>query len=165
HNAGPWVGKALRSIAAQTLPPHEIIVIDDASADDSIEQIERSGVPVRLLRVHVRNAAAARNAGIEAATGDWLALLDADDIWYPNHLARAVELLSKTDDIAFMSNHDWISLDGTPIPMPDAFVCKLTAPRSGLGVEDYYRIGKSGFHFGHSTVLYRRDRVVDIGLF
>ncbi len=165
HNAGPWIALALRSIAAQTSPPHEIIVIDDASTDDSVEQIERSGVSVRLLRVNFRSAAAARNVGISAMTGDWLALLDADDVWYPNHLARAVELLSQTDDVAFMSNHDWISLDGTPVSMPDALVCKLAAPLSGLTVDDYYRIVKSGLHFGHSTVLYRRDRVVDVGLF
>ena len=165
HNAGPWIAMALRSIAAQTHPAHEIIVIDDASADDSVEQIERSGVVVRLLRVNLRNAAAARNVGIEAATGDWLALLDADDVWYPHHLARAVALLSRTDDVAFMSSHDWISLEGAPVPMPEAFVCKLTAPRSGLTAEDYYRFERDGFHFGHSTVLYRRDRVVDVGLF
>jgi glycosyltransferase involved in cell wall biosynthesis len=165
HNAGRWIAVALRSIAAQTHSAHEIIVIDDASTDDSVDQIERSGVAVTLLRVNGRNAAAARNAGIQAATGDWLALLDADDVWYPNHLARAVELLSQTDDVAFMSNHDWISLDGAPVRMPDACVCKLPAPRSGLTVEDYYRIGRNGFHFGHSTVLYRRDRVVDVGLY
>ena len=165
HNAGAWIATALHSIAAQTQAPHEIIVIDDSSIDDSVEQIERCGVVVNLLRVNVCNAAAARNAGIEIATGDWLALLDADDVWYPDHLARAIELLSRTDDVAFMSNHDWISLDGAPIPMPDSAVCKLTSPRSGLTVDDYYRIGKDGFHFGHSTVLYRRDRVVAAGLF
>src|SRR5437660_9457805 len=93
HNAGPWIGDALRSVAAQSLPAHEILVIDDRSSDDSVAQIERSGVPVKLLRSDAGNAAATRNVGIEAATGDWLALLDADDVWYPNHLARAAELL------------------------------------------------------------------------
>jgi len=165
HNAGPWIAAALRSIATQTSPAHEIIVIDDASTDNSIAEIGRSGVAVTLLRVSYRNAAGARNAGIEAATGDWLALLDADDVWYPHHLARAVELLSQTDDVAFMSNHDWIALDGTPVRMPDAAICKLPSPQSGLTVEDYYRIGRDGFHFGHSTVLYRRERVVEVGLF
>jgi hypothetical protein len=58
--------------------------IDDASTDDSILEIDRSGLPVTLLHVAARNAAAARNAGIEAASGDWIALLDADDVWYPN---------------------------------------------------------------------------------
>ncbi len=165
HNAGPWIGTALQSIARQTLPAHEIIVIDDNSADESIAEIKKSGVPVKLLRATVRNAAAARNIGIEAATGDWLALLDADDVWYPNHLARAAALLSRTNDVAFMSNHDWIGLDGQLISMPEEFRCKLPAPAPELTVEDFFDILKGGFHFGHSTVLYRRDRVLEVGMF
>jgi glycosyltransferase involved in cell wall biosynthesis len=165
HNAGRWIEAALRSVAAQSFRPHEIIVIDDRSSDDSIARVENSGIPLRLLRVDAGNAAAARNRGIEAATGDWIALLDADDVWYENHLARAEELLAKTSDVAFMSNHDWLSVDGAVITIPDEFICKLEASRSGLSVDDYYAIAESGFHFGHSTVLYRRDRVLEVGAF
>lgn len=165
HNAAPWIATALRSIAQQTYAAHEIIVIDDASTDNSLAQIEQSGVSVKLLHVSARNAAVARNAGIEVAKGDWIALLDADDKWYPNHLARAVELLSKTNDVAFMSNHDWIGLQGELLPMPDEFRCKLTAPRSGMDIEQFFRLSEDGFHFGHSTVLYRLDRVRAVGMF
>jgi glycosyltransferase involved in cell wall biosynthesis/LmbE family N-acetylglucosaminyl deacetylase len=165
HNAGRWIGAAVRSAARQTRPPYEIIVIDDSSTDDSLAQIESSGVPVKLLRVDVRNAAAARNAGIEAATGDAIALLDADDVWYPDHLVRAAELLEKSGDVAFMSNHDWISLDGEPIPIPPEHQCRLASPTSGMSVADYFRLVNDGFHFGHSTVVYRRDRVLEVGLF
>jgi teichuronic acid biosynthesis glycosyltransferase TuaG len=165
HNAGRWIEAALRSVAAQPYPAHEIIVIDDGSTDDSIARVEGSGVSVKLLRVDAGNAAAARNTGIEAATGDWIALLDADDVWYRDHLARAAELLAGTGDVAFMSNHDWLSIDGAVIPIPDEFVCKLEESRSGLTVDDYYAIAEDGFHFGHSTVLYRRDRVLEVGAF
>src|SRR5262245_2242378 len=120
HNAGRWIARALSSVAAQTYPPHEVIVVNDASTDDSVAEINRSGVPVKLLEANALNAATARNAGIEAASGDWVALLDADDIWYPNHLARAVELLNGGNDIAFMSNHDWIGLSGELLDMPEA---------------------------------------------
>jgi glycosyltransferase involved in cell wall biosynthesis len=165
HNAAPWIATALRSIAQQTYAAHEIIVVEDASTDNSLAQIEQSGVPVKLLRVSARNAAVARNAGIEVAKGDWIALLDADDKWYPNHLARAVELLSKTNDVAYMSNHDWIGLKGELLPLPDGFRCKLTAPRSGMDVEQFFQLSENGFHFGHSTVLYRLDRVRAVGMF
>src|SRR6185369_11831470 len=112
-------------------------------------QIKASGVPVKLIQVDFSNAAAARNAGIEIATGDWIALLDADDVWYPNHLARAAELLTKSNDVAFMSNHDWIGLQDELLPRPDGFICKLPAPCSGMNVDDFFRLGRDGFHFGH----------------
>jgi glycosyltransferase involved in cell wall biosynthesis/LmbE family N-acetylglucosaminyl deacetylase len=165
HNAAPWISNALRSIAQQSYAAHEIIVIDDASTDDSLARIEQSSVPVELLHVRAHNAAVARNAGIEVAKGDWIALLDADDVWYPNHLARAVELLSKTNDVAFMSNHDWIGLQDELLPLPEEFCCKLTTPRAGMNVEQYLQLCENGFHFGHSTVVYRLDRVRAVGMF
>jgi glycosyltransferase involved in cell wall biosynthesis len=165
HNAGPWICEALRSVAAQTFPPHETIVVDDNSTDNSLEEIERSGVPVTLLRSQMGNAAGTRNVGIQAATGDWLALLDADDIWYPKHLERAIELIDSTDNVAFMSSHDWISLSGVPIPIPKPFACRLTAPRTGASVDEFFQLYERNFHFGHSTVLYRRSRVLDVGMF
>ena len=79
YNAGRWVATALRSVAQQIYPVHEIIVIDDNSTDNSLAVIEQSGVPVKLLYVSARNAAVARNVGIEAASGDWIA---SDDVWY-----------------------------------------------------------------------------------
>jgi glycosyltransferase involved in cell wall biosynthesis/LmbE family N-acetylglucosaminyl deacetylase len=165
HNAGPWIAAALQSGAQQTYSAHEIIVVNDNSTDNSLAQIEQSGVPVKLLQVNACNAAVARNVGIEAAEGEWIALLDADDIWYPNHLARAVELLSKTKDVAFMSNHDWIGVDDEFLPLPEEFRCKLLLPRSGMDVNGFFQLIRGGFHFGHSTVLYQRDRVREVGMF
>lgn len=165
HNAGRWVAECLRSVQAQTYPAHEIIVIDDKSKDDSITQVQNSGIPVRLLRVAYGNAAATRNAGIEVATGDHIAILDADDIWYPNHLERAVDLLSKNDDVAFMSNHDWIDLESKPTPIPPGFKIPHTEPMFGLTHHDFLPIIRRGFHFGHLTCIYRIDRVREVGMF
>ena len=61
HNAEAYVGEALRSVAAQTHPAHEVIVINDRSTDGSVAAIEASGVPVTLLHTDFGNAAAARN--------------------------------------------------------------------------------------------------------
>lgn len=156
---------ALRSIGEQTYPVHEIIVIDDDSNDDSVEKITNSGIPVKLIRVQAHNAAAARNAGIVAAEGDFIALLDADDIWYPEHLSRAVRLMQESGDVAFMSNHDWIGLEDEIIPMPEGARCKLSEPQSGMNTRDFFRMQHEGFHFGHSTVVYDAARVREVGMF
>jgi glycosyltransferase involved in cell wall biosynthesis len=165
HNAARWIRDTLRSVANQTHLPHEIIVIDDDSADGSLAAIEQSNIAVKLLRVKANNAAIARNAGIEVASGNWIALLDADDVWYPHHLSRAVSLLANSNDVAFMSDHDWIGLEGEAIEVPQEFQCKLKAPKTGMDIRGFFKLTTEGFHFGHSTVLYRADRLRAVGMF
>lgn len=164
-NAGPWIVAALRSAMTQTESAHEIIVIDDGSADDSLAQIRESGAAIRLLQTQRANGAGARNAGIAAATGDWVALLDADDVWYPQHLARARTLLAASDDVAYMASHDWIDRQGNVIPLPDAFRARFDAPAGAQSAERFLRLMREPFHFGHSTVLYRVDRLRAVGAF
>src|SRR3981081_852863 len=89
------IGDALESIACQTHAPSEIVVCDDGS-DDGTEQFVRAfaerhaaNVPVRYLRLEARSGAwAARNRGIEVASGEWIANCDSDDVWAPNKLER-----------------------------------------------------------------------------
>ncbi len=165
HNAGRWIGQALRSVAAQTCPPVEIILVDDDSSDDSVEQIKASGVALRVLPAQVQNAAAARNLGIAAAAGDWIALLDADDVWYPNHLERAAILLENSDDVALIGNNDFIDAQGRTLPRPPGFTCSITNPTGHLPAPRFVELLADGFHFGHSTVVYRRSRLLECGLF
>ena len=79
HNRAGHLAEAVRSVHGQTFPAYEIIVVDDGSTDDTAEMVEvlvRDGVHVRYLRQANQGAAAARNRGIRAAGGDWIALLD-----------------------------------------------------------------------------------------
>ena len=95
YNRRDEVGRAIASALRQSRAPDEIIVVDDASRDDSADAVAASGDRrVRLLR-HERNrgAAAARNTGIAAATSDWIALLDSDDEWKPEKLSRQIDML------------------------------------------------------------------------
>lgn len=85
HNRPELLQRAVLSVQRQRLPPAEIIVVDDCSTDRTPEVAAELGV--RLLR-HDRNrgAATARNTGVAAASGEWVALLDSDDEWLPNLL-------------------------------------------------------------------------------
>jgi succinoglycan biosynthesis protein ExoO len=96
HNKEPHVERAMRSVLSQTFAPFEIILIDDASTDASIEKLKNLATEntVFLKRDEPGPGGyAARNLGIEHATGNWIAFLDADDEWLPDHLEKLKEVI------------------------------------------------------------------------
>jgi glycosyltransferase involved in cell wall biosynthesis len=93
YNHARFVGAAIESARAQTLPPSEIIVVDDGSTDDTPTQLANAAAPVRVIRQENRGVAAARNTGARAARGELLAFLDADDLWQAEKLERQVARL------------------------------------------------------------------------
>src|SRR4051812_20102412 len=87
YNSRRLVAGAIDSAFAQTYAPLEVIVIDDGSQDGTAEIVEeRYGSRVRLLSQANAGPSAARNAGIAIARGNWIAFLDADDVWIPEKL-------------------------------------------------------------------------------
>lgn len=80
YNGARFLAETLRSALEQTQPPHEIIVIDDGSTDDSAAIAESFGPPVRVIRQSNQGESVARNRGIEEARGRYLFFLDADDL-------------------------------------------------------------------------------------
>src|SRR6185312_16742065 len=101
YNRREEIGRAVASALRQSHAPHEILVVDDASRDGSAEAVAALGDNrIRLLR-HERNqgASAARNTGIAAAEGEWIALLDSDDEWAPGKLARQLDTLRAASDV------------------------------------------------------------------
>jgi len=95
YNAGPWLAATLASVQAQTWPHTEVIVVDDGSSDDSLAIARRhEGPAVRLVAQANAGAAAARNAGLRLARGDFIQFLDADDLLAPDKIARQMEVLA-----------------------------------------------------------------------
>ncbi len=88
RNRSALLRRALESVGAQTRPPQEIIVVDDGSTDDTAQWVDVDFPQVHYLRQPHRGVAAARNNGIGAATGEWIAFLDSDDEWRPAKLER-----------------------------------------------------------------------------
>ena len=97
-NSAATLARAIESVQAQSWPAHEIIVVDDGSADATAEIAAGFGDAVRLLRQANSGVSVARNAGAAAATGDWLAFLDADDWYAPDRLKLHAEWI--TEDAA-----------------------------------------------------------------
>lgn len=87
-NRADRLAAALDSVRAQSVAPHEIIVVDDGSTDNTRELLGRHYRDVRYIFQQNRGVSHARNTGIKAASGDWVALLDSDDRWEPRKLER-----------------------------------------------------------------------------
>ena len=89
YNGAGSIARALQSVAAQSVPALEIIVVDDGSTDATRQSVESfvTRVPIQYRLQEHRGAGAARNLGVALARGDWVAFLDADDTWYPDKLA------------------------------------------------------------------------------
>lgn len=113
YNAEATLGRALRSILGQTRKADEIVVVDDGSTDGTA-RIAESFPGVRLIRFAAnRRQVAALNAGIAAATGDWIAFLDADDEWHRDKLALSERaLLAEPEAVMLTTGGHWVSPAG-----------------------------------------------------
>ncbi len=93
YNGGVYLPQAIESVLAQTLPPDEVIVVDDGSTDNSLP-LAQNYTGVHCLHIPHTGAAAARNRGVEVANGDYIGFLDADDVWVPEKLAWQLDSIA-----------------------------------------------------------------------
>lgn len=121
HNRRNQVAEAVASALAQTMSPREVLVIDDCSTDDTIDHLRSTfgtDTRVRVISQPVNaGACVARNAGIAAANGDWIAFLDSDDLWEPGKLKAQMNALSEASGYV-------------------ASFCGMTAYRNGAALHD-----------------------------
>lgn len=103
HNVAAYLREALTSVSQQTLQPNEIIVIDDGSTDETAHVVQQAGATYRYQTQ--MGAAAARNHGVALAQGDYLAFLDADDLWEPDKLAQQAAVLANNPYIDMVFGH------------------------------------------------------------
>jgi glycosyltransferase involved in cell wall biosynthesis len=118
YNSAATLARAVESVLQQSWPAHEVIIIDDGSSDDTLDVARGFGDPVRVIHQANAGVSVARNRGAEAATGDWLAFLDADDWYYPDRLRWHAEWIASDDGLDFLTGdyeyrHDDGSLIGT----------------------------------------------------
>ena len=87
YNQGRYIEESLRSVFNQTYQPREVIVVDDGSTDDTPRRLAHFGDKIRYIRQKNQGVASSRNTGVSHAQGDYVALLDGDDLWEPEKLA------------------------------------------------------------------------------
>ena len=157
YNKAAEIARAVRSVLAQTLPPREVIVVDDGSTDGGAGEVERMASPlVRVVRQENRGVSAARNRGIAMASGRYVALLDGDDRWQPEYLECVSALIARFPDCGAYGTGFMVETDGC-----------LTAgdtPRTE-GVVDFFRESMSRYVLIPSAATLRRDLVMDVGGF
>jgi glycosyltransferase involved in cell wall biosynthesis len=96
YNSAAWIGEAIQSALDQTLPPFEVLVVDDGSRDNTREVVSGFPPPVRIISQANGGPGKARNLGARSAQGDWLAFLDSDDFWHPAKLEKQAGLASES---------------------------------------------------------------------
>jgi len=109
YNRRTTLRRALDSVFTQTSAPDQVILVDDGSSDGSAEMVARAYPQVEILRQHNLGVSAARNRGIAAAAHDWIALLDSDDSWLPQKIARIRAAHAQHQDyVLYHSDEIWM---------------------------------------------------------
>jgi Glycosyl transferase family 2 len=157
YQAAHLVGDAVSSALAQTRPAHEVIVCDDGSTDDIEDALAPYGDRIVVVRQENRGEAAAKNAAARAASGDFVAILDADDVYLPERLEALAELAAARPDLDILTTDAYLELNGEVLRRcyTGGFHFVTDDQRRGI-LED-------NFIFGHAAV--RRERLLSVGGF
>jgi glycosyltransferase involved in cell wall biosynthesis len=134
-NGARHLAPCLDSMLAQTYQPVEIIVVDDGSTDGTSDLVASYAERVRYVHQPNRGPAAARNTGIAAARGEFVAFNDADDLWHPEKLARQVAHLARMPSRGVSVTHIRNFVDeGAPSGMVACVEPRFLAPQPGVVV-------------------------------
>jgi glycosyltransferase involved in cell wall biosynthesis len=166
YNIAEFVGRAIDSVLAQTHKPDEIIVIDDGSGDNTAEVIKSYGIKVHYIYQENAGLSAARNTGIKAAGSEWIALLDGDDEWLPDHLQLQADLLQANKDLVWSCGNFDRCLCNENRRAPHLHpqkAAKLLAQKDYF--EDYFDAFMADAGPNGDTVIIKRQILHEAGLF
>lgn len=159
YNGAEYVGQALESALCQTYPHLEVLAIDDGSSDGSLEILHQWAAKdprVRVLRQPNGGVAAARNRCIEEARGEFIAPLDADDVWQPTKIERQVRRLLEAGDATGFVYCWWAWIDGCSAILD-------RSPRWRVEGEAFEALLQINFTGNASVPLFRKRCVVEAG--
>jgi glycosyltransferase involved in cell wall biosynthesis len=165
YNAGGTIARAIESVLNQTLPPDEVIVVDDGSTDNTAEVIKKFGNQVHYIYQENSSCGAARNTGIRAANSDWVALQDADDEWLTHKLETQIKLLEANPELQWCGSNCYLATRGNHTYKSDPD--RAREAMSGLGYFDnfFQAFSKNSIRLHPNTVIIKRHVFNEIGLF
>ena len=169
YNAAPYILATIESVLAQDLPGMEVIVVDDGSSDGSVALVRAAYPQVRVEPQANAGVATARNTGLRLARGEWIAFVDADDIWLPGKLAAQLQLMQSVPGcrMSYTAWHVWPCTDARPAAV---LLAELAAQAGDQGRWD----GASGWIYPQllldcavwtSTVMAQRSLLEETGGF
>lgn len=116
YNAAAFIAESIGSVQQQTFAEWELLVIDDASVDDTCEIVKAIRSEDTRIKLHTlpanQGAGFARNIGIKAATGDFICFLDADDLWKPHKLEKQLQVMQEEQVNVCYSSYELINQEG-----------------------------------------------------
>ena len=166
YNSAKHIRRAIDSVLAQTRRPDEIVVVDDGSTDDTAGVVETYGSDVRVIHQENAGASVARNAGINAATSEWIAFLDSDDEWLPEKLQVQSELLSRNRQLVWAAANFIYCHCGQNLHSQKLDEAKGQALLNGRDFfEDYFDAFTKAAAGWTGTMIVKRDILIEAGLF
>jgi glycosyltransferase involved in cell wall biosynthesis len=158
YNQAIYLGEAIQSVLDQDYHCYEIILVDDGSTDDTREVVAQFEFKVRYIYQQNRGLSAARNTAIKNARGEFIALLDSDDVWLPKFLEKTVTLLCNNPHAALVySGYRYIDSQGVEIGVPNQ---RVVPPDLA-----YQTLVMDGCWIIPSAVVFRRNLAFEAGLF
>lgn len=159
YNYGRFLAQTIDSVLAQNYPNIEIIVVDDGSSDESVEVLESYGDKIKWFKQQNSGVSVARNRGIKESRGEFIALLDSDDVWLPEKIEKQIKLFLEDPEIGLVhcgfvdfdneGNRHAEHLDGM----------------KGRVAEDMLRYQRSVILGGGSAVVFKKKMFDEIGGF
>jgi glycosyltransferase involved in cell wall biosynthesis len=161
YNSAKTLERAIKSVLQQTLPAHEIIIIDDGSVDETPEVINRFQGKIKYIKQTNSGVSAARNTGIKESSGNWIAFLDADDEWLPSKLELQSRILKKKTGVKWCAGEVQIvrRTNCTIITVPK------TRKIEKKWAVHFFEACLKGIFFQTSTFLISRQLFSEIGTF
>jgi glycosyltransferase involved in cell wall biosynthesis len=157
RDAERYVAEAIDSALRQTYRDFEIIAVDNGSTDRSLDVLRGYGDAVQVLQEPRLGASRARNAGIAASRGEFIAFLDADDFWEPGKLQAQVALMDERPEVGMVATDYWMALQEGDRCVRGRRV-RVTCP-------DYLEAIFAGYACHISTIMVRRAVIDAVGAF